>query len=200
MQRPSPSAEPFAALSLPELEEAAGELVRRIAVALRALGEAGADDAPAGDQSERGSDGTPRLQVAQLAALLELAAASLAAAEAARPGALGSKAAPAASDAAGAAQTKALAMGVMYAAPTVDSLLSRLEQDRRLLASLTRGLEPRLDERHATPLGTIELRALVAEIAIAEPARTAQALERVGSARREAELAAAEAATETERC
>ena len=30
MQHPSPNAEPFAALSLPELEEAAGELVRRM--------------------------------------------------------------------------------------------------------------------------------------------------------------------------
>ena len=224
MQGPAPGAQAFAALSLPELEEAGGELMRRIAVALRALGEAGADHVPPG---ERPGGGAPRLRAARLAALLELAAAALAAAEAAPPGVEGAAADPppaehdrhagapqpagggAASvaqpvgepaarprEARAEAQARALAAGVMYAAPTVDALLARIEQDRRLLASLARAAEARLAERHPTPLGAIELRALVAEMAIAEPARTAQALEHALAAQREAERAAAEAAGE----
>jgi hypothetical protein len=66
----------------------------------------------------------------------------------------------------------------MYAAPTLSALLTRLEQDRRLLASLARALESRLSEEHATPWGRMPLRRLVAELALAEPARCAQALER----------------------
>ena len=67
---------------------------------------------------------------------------------------------------------------VMYAAPTVAALLGRLEQDRRLLASLARALESRLDEEHETPWGRISLRRLVAEVALVEAAACARALER----------------------
>lgn len=66
----------------------------------------------------------------------------------------------------------------MYAAPTVSALLSRLEQDRRLLASLARHLESRLGEEHATPWGHVPLRRLLSEAAVVEAAGCARALER----------------------
>lgn len=65
----------------------------------------------------------------------------------------------------------------MYAAPMLNALLARLEQDRRLLASLARTLESRLDEPHDTAWGRLPLRALVVLVALEEPARCAQAVE-----------------------
>ncbi len=184
MQRPA--APPFATLSLPELEEAGGELVRRIAVALRGLGEAGSDRLPAG---AAGATASPRQRVARLAALTELSAAALARASLADPTDADISGAGGGAEHAPALEREAaaLAAGVMYAAPTLDALLARLEQDRRLLTSLARAAEPRLDERHATPLGFAPLRTLVAELAIAEPARCAQAVEWALAAQRAAE-------------
>ena len=66
----------------------------------------------------------------------------------------------------------------MYAAATIPALLTRLEQDRRLLASLARHLESRLDEEHTTPWGHVPLRRLIGEAAVGEAAGCAQALER----------------------
>lgn len=65
----------------------------------------------------------------------------------------------------------------MYAAPTVSALLSRLEQDRRLLASLARHLESRLDGEHATAWGETALRTIVTDVALTTPAACAQELE-----------------------
>ena len=143
------------ALGLPEMEEAIGELHRRAAVALRALGERGADRPDAGGR-------TPRREAAGLAASLELAALALAARAAggAEPGGDGP---PAPGD----GRREALADGLMYAAPTIPALLQRLEQDRRLLASLARGAG---DGR--------ALRRLLAEAALGASARCAMALER----------------------
>ncbi|MEE8421272.1 MAG: hypothetical protein V3S31_00680, partial [Dehalococcoidia bacterium] len=130
----------FATLSLAEVEEASGELHRRIAVALRRIGEQGAD--------QRGEHETsPRQLVAALAATVELAAATLSAVAAGTPPASGR------SD-----HHPSSVAAVMYAAPTVSALLSRLEQDRRLLASLARHLESRLDGEHATAWGETTLR------------------------------------------
>jgi hypothetical protein len=67
----------------------------------------------------------------------------------------------------------------MYAAPTVQSLLSRLEQDRRLLASIARYQEARLDEEHETPWGRVRLRQVVSAVAIVHAARCAVTLEQV---------------------
>ena len=64
-----------------------------------------------------------------------------------------------------------------YAAPSLGALLSRLEQDRRLLTSLARQLESRLDEAAAQLEGVTPRRALI-QVLIAEPARCAQRLER----------------------
>ena len=169
-------------LSLSELEEAGGELTRRIAVALRSLGESGADRLT---PSEKSSDSEPRRCTARLAALLELTATALAAAVGTAPENSRGGIYPR-------AQTKALETSVMYAAPTIDALLTRLEQDRRLLVSLARAVESQLAERHPTPLGMIKLRTLVTEMAITEPARTAQALERALAAQRNAKHAATE--------
>ena len=133
-------------LGLPEIEEAIGELHRRVGAALRALGERGADRADAGGR-------TPRREVAGLAASLELAALALAAGSAEGAG--------------GDGRRGALADGLMYAAPTIPALLQRLEQDRRLLASLARGAG---DGR--------ALRRLLAEEGLGASARCAMALER----------------------
>ncbi len=65
----------------------------------------------------------------------------------------------------------------VYAAPTIQGLLARLEQDRRLLASLARTLEERLDEEFDSPWGRLRLRRLLVELSIAQPARVALELE-----------------------
>ena len=145
-------------LSLAEIEEASAELHRRIAVALRRVGERRADE-----QWEGG--GSPRRAVASLAASTELAAATLAAIAAGGPPP------EARSD-----EHPAAVAALMYAAPTLGALLSRLEQDRRLLASLARGLESRLAEEHASPWGRRPLQELVIEASLARPAQCAQAL------------------------
>ena len=144
----------FEQLSLPEIEEAIGEIQRRIAVALRALGERAADEPDSTGRS-------PRLEVAELAAHLELAALALASfvggdAPLAEP----------------AARPRALAAGLMYAAPTVPALLQRLEQDRRLLVSLARAAA----EDAAAEDGR-EARRLLVESGLGASARCALALD-----------------------
>lgn len=149
----------FDALSLAELEEAAGELHRRIGATLRAIGEHRADDADAEGLS-------PRRRVAAYLALLELAAATFAAIAAgvAPPGGRTD-------------HHPAAIVAVMYATPTLAALLSRLEQDRRLLASHARGLEARLAEPQATAWGEVTPRRLLTDATIAEAARCALALD-----------------------
>ncbi|MXZ47179.1 MAG: hypothetical protein F4Z08_09405 [Chloroflexi bacterium] len=147
------------ALALAEIEEAAGELHRRIAASLRAIGEPRADTPDA--------DGvTPRREVASLAATLELAGLVLGAV------ASGAPAAVARID-----RHPALVAAVMYAAPSVSSLLVRVDQDRRLVASLARTLESRLDEEHETPWGVQRLRRVLVDVLLGEGARCAMALE-----------------------
>ena len=147
------------ALDLPELEEAIGEIQRRIGVALRRLGEQRAD---APDSAGM----TPRREVAALAAGLELAALTIAAVRAgARPPAERIDRHP------------SLAAGLMYAAPTIPALLQRLEQDRRLLTSLARGAGERLDEELASPWGPRSTRGLLVEAGLRAGARCAIALE-----------------------
>ena len=142
----------FEALTLAEIEESAGELHRRVAAALRAVGEERADaPGPAG--------ASPRGEAAALAATLELAALALAGAAA------GGEAAPPPAD-----RVPALAAALAYAAPSIGALLARLEQDRRLAAALARSLEPRLGEERA-------LRRLLVEALLGAPARCAMALE-----------------------
>ncbi|MBM3138675.1 MAG: hypothetical protein FJZ92_00305 [Chloroflexi bacterium] len=153
-------ADAFDAMALDDLEEAAGELHRRISAALRRIGEAQAEQ-PDGEQR------TPRWRVASLAAALELACASLAAVAA------GGGTPDVRHD-----RHPALVSALMYAAPSIPALLTRVDQDRRLLASFSRSLDSRLGEPHVTPWGHISLRRLLSEVAIAEPARCAQALER----------------------
>jgi hypothetical protein len=144
-------------LALVEVEEAAGELHRRIAEALRDLGERRAD---------RGGRTSPRARVASLVVHTELVGMVLAAA------------------AAGAEATlprlevhpSAIA-AVMYATPALPALLGRLEQDRRLVASLARTLEARLDEATDSPWGRMPLRRLVTDVSIVRPARIAMDLD-----------------------
>lgn len=152
-------------LTLAEIEEAAGELHRRIAASLRAIGEPRADTPDA--------DGvTPRREVASLAATLELAGTVL-----------GSVVAGASPAGARIDRHPALVAAVMYAAPSVASLLGRVDQDRRLVASLARTLESRLDEEHETPWGEMQLRRVLVEVLLGESARCAMALEvRLGEA------------------
>ena len=162
-------------LPLVDLEEASGELHRRIGIAFRALGERRADQpdeaAEAGSAAAGGDAGRGgRWRVASLAATLELSAATLAAVAATR-GEL-ADALPRTD------QHPSHLAAIMYAAPTIGALLQRLEQNRRLVASLARTLESRLDETHATPWGRQTIRALVTDAAIAAPARCAMALER----------------------
>ncbi len=155
-----PDALDLGALELPDLEEASGELHRRIGVALRRIGELRADAALPGERSAR-------WHVASLVVMFELAAASFAVIAAT-----------------GAAVVlprldhhPAAIAATMYAAPTLQALLGRLEQDRRQLAALARSLETHLDERHATAFGELSLRALLAEVAVAEGARCALLVE-----------------------
>lgn len=126
---------------------------------LRLLGEQRADMADTQGHS-------PRWRLASLAAAFELAASTLGAIS---NGGLGPTER---SD----LNTTTIA-AVMYAAPTLPALLSRMEQNRRLLASLARALESRIAEEHPTPWGEISLHRLVTEVSLAEPARCVQALE-----------------------
>lgn len=146
------------ALPLDAVEEACGELHRRIAVALRALGEAEADE---------GGRDAPRRLVAGYAASLELACATFAGAAAgiAAPGGRSDR-------------HPAAVAALMYAAPTIPALLARLEQDRRMLASLARHEETRLDVLVLGPWGEASLRRVLTEVALGEASRCALALER----------------------
>lgn len=154
----------FASLSLAEVEEVSGELHRRIGVALRTIGERRADQ-----RAEH--DASPRQLVASLVASLELAA-----------GTLGAIAAAVTPPDGRSDRHPTTVAAVMYAAPTLGALLSRLEQDRRLLASIARTLESRLDEQQATAWGTITMRGIVDEVAVAASAACAQDLEQRASA------------------
>ncbi len=155
----SPPEDSLDALTLAEIEEVAGELHRRIAAALRAIGEPRADS-----PDENGL--APRREVASLAVTLELAGLVLAAVAAG-----------------GSAETPrvdrhpALVAAVMYAAPSIPTLLGRLDQDRRLVASVARTLESRLNEEHATPWGNVRLRRLLVDVLLGAGARCAMNLE-----------------------
>jgi len=150
----------FDALSLTELEEASGELHRRIGVTLRYIGEPRADEWDAEGIS-------PRRRVSGYVALLELASQTLGAITAAVT------APTARTD-----EHPALVAAIMYATPTIPALLTRLEQDRRQLASLARGRETMLDLERDTPWGFVATRRVIVEAAIAEAARCAMALDR----------------------
>ena len=150
----------FEILSLEELEEASGELHRRIGIALRYVGEPRADEWDAEGVS-------PRKRVSGYVALLELASQTV-----------GSITAGVAPPTARTDEHPALVAAVMYATPTIPVLLARLEQDRRQLASLARGRETMLDLESLTPWGYTTTRRLVIEATIAEAARCAMALER----------------------
>lgn len=151
----------FDQMPLEQIEEASGELHRRAGAALRRIGEASADEV-----DDEGV--SPRRRVATLVVSRELATATLAAAAAGTPPPLSRPD----------LQPTAIA-AIEYGAPTIDGLLSRLEQDRRILASLMRQLEDRLDEAVETAWGTLRLREIVVQHVIAQPARCAQALEAV---------------------
>lgn len=155
--RPGLSA--FDDLPLETIEEAGGEIVRRIMVALREVGEARADEPD-------GARLSPRRRVAALAVLTELACATFAAV------------------AAGVAPPEgridrhpAAVAAVMYGAPTVTGLLHRLEQDRRMLTSHARGLEHRLSEPAGGAWPGSSLRSVLSEATLAAPAECAQAIE-----------------------
>jgi hypothetical protein len=149
----------FDDLPLETLEEASGELHRRIALALRDIGEERADT----PDSQRRS---PRQRVAALAVLLESTAQTLAAMAA------GTEAATGRID-----RHPAAVAAVMYGAPTLSALLGRLEQDRRMLASHARGLEARLGSPARGAWGDLTVRQALSEVAIAAPAECAHALE-----------------------
>jgi hypothetical protein len=104
-------------------------------------------------EADEGAREAPRRLVAGYAASLELACTTFAAAGAgvAAPGGRG--------------------------APTIPALLARLEQDRRMLASLTRHEEARLDGVVAGPWGEVSLRRVLTEVALGDASRCAQALE-----------------------
>ena len=150
---------PFDTLSLTELEESAGELQRRIAVTLRGLGEQRAD-------TPDGAGMTPRREVAALTAAYELAALTLAAV-----------AAGGVAEAPRLDRHPTLVAALMYATPAIEALLQRLEQDRRLIASIARSLESRLDEEHATPWGERRLRRLLVEVLLGASAQCALRIE-----------------------
>lgn len=167
----------FDDLPLETLEEANGEFHRRLTVALRHIGEPRADDR---DHEGR----TPRERVAALAALLELTATTCAAVTA------GGSAPDMRLD-----QHPATVAALMYAAPSLSALVTRIEQDRRLVAAYARRLEPRFFERPRSAWGHEPLRAVLSEAMLVEPARCAQALERVLADLDAAERRAMEAAT-----
>jgi len=149
----------FDELPLDTLEEAAGELHRRIAVAMHEVGDLRADEA---DLERR----SPRRRVAALAVLTELACSTFAA-----------TAAGVAPPSGRLDRHPAAVAAVMYGAPTVSGLLHRLEQDRRMLASHARGLEHRLGERAGGAWPEASLRSVLSEVALAVPAECAQALD-----------------------
>ncbi len=153
------SSEAFNDLPLPEIEEAAGELHRRIAVALRGLGEARADQPDAHGRS-------PRWRAAALASTTELAATTLACIAAGSTPPFDRVDRHPASIAA-----------VMYAAPTLPALGARLDQDRRLLTSIARQLDAHFEDARITAWGELTAHRLVVEVAILEAARSAQAIE-----------------------
>lgn len=157
--RVSPREDSLDALTLAEIEEASGELHRRIAAALRAIGELRADT-PGADER------TPRREVASFAATLELAGLVFAAITS------GSDGTTARVD-----RRPELVAAVMYAAPSISALLGRVEQDRRLVSSLGRAIESRLDEEHATPWGEQSLRRVLVDVLLGAGARCAMALE-----------------------
>ena len=161
----------FDTLSLVELEEASGELHRRIGIALRYIGEPRADEWDAEGVS-------PRKRVSGYVALVELASQTLGAITAAVP-----------TPSARTDEHPAIVAAIMYATPTIPALLARLEQDRRQLASLARGRETMLDYEVATPWGYVPTRRVIVEAAIAEAARCAMALERFLAILDEAERA-----------
>lgn len=164
---PGPSSDPltaFEALALPELEEAAGELQRRIGVALRRIGERRAEASDIEGVS-------PRRRVAELAVESERVAFALGALLAGT-----ALAEPAAS------RHPGVVAAMTYAAPSIPALLSRLDQDRRLLTSLGRQLESRLDVPASQFEGVTPRRALI-EVLLAHPARCAQRLEREATVR-----------------
>ncbi len=152
-------------MSLAEIEEASGELHRRTGVALRRIGEIRADRPVLPPLV---ANLTPRQYATHLATALELGCASLGAVIA------GDRPPLARSD-----RHPAVVAALTYGAPTLPALLARLEQDRRVLTSLARRLEPRFAERCETAWGDLTIGQLAVELAIAEPARVAQMLERV---------------------
>lgn len=147
------------ALTLAEVEEAAGELHRRVAAALRDIGERRAD---------KGGRNSPRARVASLAIATELGAFVL-----------GGFASGSRMEVPRLELQPSTVAAVVYAAPTIQALLGRLEQDRRLLASLARTLESRLDEECGSPWGRLTARRLVSHLSIVLPARVALELEEV---------------------
>ncbi len=173
------AARAFDDLPLETLEEACGELHRRIAVALRHIGEERADEQ---DEARR----SPRQRVASLAVLLELAAQTFAAAAAATDPPSGRV-----------DRHPAAVAAVMYGAPTLNALLQRLEQDRRMLASHARGLESRLASPAGGAWAGLTLREALSEVAIAAPAECAHALEAILHRWDEEERRALEAARES---
>ncbi len=149
----------FDTLSLEELEEASGELHRRIGIALRYIGEPRAD--------EWDIEGlAPRRRVSGYVTLLELASQTI--------GAISAGTTPPTERI---DEHPALVAAIMYATPTIPALLARLEQDRRQLASLARGRETMLEHESLTPWGYVTTRRIIVEASIAEAARTAMALE-----------------------
>lgn len=153
----------FDELPLETLEEAAGELLRRINLAARDIGEGRADEV---DQRATTPRRSPRQRIAALAVLTELAAQTFGAASA------GTEPPAGRID-----RHPAAVAAMMYGAPTLGALLTRLEQDRRMLASAARGLEHRLDEPAGGAWPSESLRTVLSEAAIAAPAECAQALE-----------------------
>jgi len=157
------SVTPFDSLPLPEIEEAAGELHRRVSVALRSIGEARADQPDAEGRS-------PRWRAAALASSTEFAATSLACLVAGGAPPLDR-----------ADRHPAAIAAVMYAAPTLAALGIRLDQDRRLLVSLARQLETHFEVPRITAWGELTAHRLVVEVAVLEAARCAQAIELAGA-------------------
>lgn len=150
-------------LSLEELEEAAGELQRRLGVALRRIGERDAD--------RGGVSPSPRRQIADLVTQYEVIAVAL--------GAVAAGLTPGPRLVSG---HPTLPAAIAYGAPNLAALLARLEQDRRVLTSLARQLESRLDVtlmfgRETSP------RELLLEVLIEQPARLALELELVAGLR-----------------
>lgn len=159
------------ALTTDEVEEAAGEIHRRIGVALRRLGEVHADrTGPA--PTPWGTRASARWLVASLAVTHELTAIALA--RAAGDDTL-SRTAPATG---ATLEGSSLVPALIYAAPTIPALLARLEQDRRLLVALGRRMEDADAGRLLpSPWGPLPARTLLRTVLIEESARCALAVE-----------------------